>query len=198
MKKTIIAGAASVALAAMPVIGVFAAEDPITTTGSMTDKITVKIDSSCSFTTTNDNATENTLGTTTLVNGQAGSEIAGTAMTISCNDNSGWHLNAIGAGTEGHITDLYSSANNASIATGAYSESGNSVWSFKVTGTNSVAGYNTDFVAVPGTETPVASGSSPISGTVVTPTYKAYANATQAAGTYTGAVKYTLATGASN
>ena len=45
MKKTLIAGAASVALAAMPVLGVFAAD----TLTPITDTVTVTIDSACSL-----------------------------------------------------------------------------------------------------------------------------------------------------
>lgn len=47
MKKTLIAGAASLALAAMPVLGVFADTDPTGTT--VTDNLEVTIQAACSF-----------------------------------------------------------------------------------------------------------------------------------------------------
>lgn len=74
MKKSIIAGAASVALAAMPVMGAFAAT-------SVTDTITANVSDACSF---NRTAGEGTYATSILPNAIA-ENFASSSFIVTCN-----------------------------------------------------------------------------------------------------------------
>ena len=110
MKKSIIAaGAASVALAAMPIVGVFAADGTLT----QTDTVVVTVSSACSLATSGDSVTPDaSTYTATIANGGYNTAIAGSTFTITCNDTGGWKLNAIGAGTaNGDGTKMDSSTN---------------------------------------------------------------------------------------
>ena len=221
MKKSIIAtGAASLALAAMPVVGVFAT--PVAT-GTVTDTLNVNIPPSCTI--TNDvnpqgpadgsaPALTNSY-TVEMKNGQVRSDIGGSAdattgatvdnsIDVSCNtpsgdesDVSGWKLTAIGAGAQGYEDKLHGTAGD--IATGLGTTGAASQWAFKVTkgsGTNYdyMTGYTGEFAEVPDSsdgEMNLVSGHGNATG-AFTMTYQVYISKTQATGTYTGAVKYTL------
>lgn len=74
MKKSIIAGAASVALAAMPVMGAFAAT-------SVTDTITANVSDACSF---NRTAGEGTYATSILPNAIV-ENFASSSFAVTCN-----------------------------------------------------------------------------------------------------------------
>lgn len=74
MKKSIIAGAASVALAAMPVMGAFAAT-------SVTDTITANVTDACSF---NRTAGEGTYATSILPNAIV-ENFASSSFAVTCN-----------------------------------------------------------------------------------------------------------------
>ena len=194
MKKLAIAGA-SLALAAMPVVGVFAADGTLT----QTDTVKVTIDSACSL------ATSNTSGadyTATIANGAFNTNIAGSTFTITCNDTGGWKLNAIGAGTAtGDVTKMDASTNTDSddIATGTTLDGTVSNWAFKVAkGGDDAAnitvteGY-TNFSAIPSSATKIAQGTSTAGKSTITATYGVGISSTQSAGDYTGKVQYTLA-----
>lgn len=233
MKKSIIAtGAASLALAAMPVVGVFA-YDAQNTAGTVTDHLTVTIPASCTIQNANSstggsgdqtNPTLNNYYKVEMTNGEfrtgigssdwdsdaapAGST-ANNSITVSCNtasdptaqggDPAGWVLTAIGAGTTGHVTDLYNSTADAAIATGTAESGPTSNWAFKVVkGEGANVSYDTDYAtgtpvytAVPSAELDIANGAGSFAGGF-TMTYQVYVNQTQAQGDYTGAVKYTL------
>ena len=125
--------------------------------------------------------------------------------TASCNNPSGFVIKAVGAspdadhseGLEGN-TAMYSPA--GLIQTGTAGP--NSYWGFKITyaaataGTSTVTeGYNNTYTTIPSEPTTIISYSGSTSNTVVglfRPDYQVYVNLTQPAGTYTGAVKYTL------
>jgi len=235
MKKSLIAtGAASLALAAMPVVGVFAYDNE-NMAGTVTDHLTVNIPASCTI--QNANSTTGGTGDQTnpalnnyyyvkMSNGEFKTDIgvtdwddrtgepgenmtANNQITVSCNtasdpegdpDPAGWVLTAIGAGTTGHLTDLYNSTANASIATGTATSGATSNWAFKVVkGDGANVSYDDDYTstgtpiytAVPSTELDIANGAGSFAGGF-TMTYQVYVNQTQAQGTYTGAVKYTL------
>lgn len=210
MKKSIIAtGAASLALAAMPIVGVFAD----TYTSSVTDTLTVNIPESCTienqYTTFSDQSvpsSENTY-TVTMKNGQTRDNIGGSAadggthdntFDVSCNVQSDgdatWKLTAVG---KGGVTNLVGSGTAAgeNIATGT--SGGTSYWAFKVAGEGVNGGdvtratdYATDtFYAVPGTAVTIMTGDGEAT---LTTTYKVFVDTTQAPGTYTGGVTYTL------
>ena len=204
MKKIAIAGA-SVALAAMPVVGVFAESAQYT---SITDKITLTVEKTCQMeadppatTGTNPNVygTNVTLGSHTAPYAYAAA--AGTAMTITCNAIAGWHLAA-------DATALSSTTTASTISFGDYQTS-TSIWSAGV----ALSGNNTENAAIttgwaitgdnafkPGTggSTVVSdvedsnNKAKPVSGLTITPSYKAYTQSDQAEATYSGTITYTF------
>ncbi len=182
MKKIAITGI-SVALAAVPVAGVFAA-----TGTTVTDTIEVTINSACTITTTN---AANTYSAT-MTNGQLKSDLGSTQMTIACNDAAGWHVTAVGSGSDAsNKTAMNASGSGTDIATGIATSGGTSNWAMKVTGTGAT-GF-TSFAAVPSSATDVATGSGAAADATLTTTYQVFISATQPAATYTGQVTYTLA-----
>ena len=98
MKKTIIAGAASLALAAMPVMGVFAAT-------SVTDTITADVDPSCTFVRT---AGEGTYATTLTVSALS-NNFASSTLSATCNEIQAGKTIAITAS----FTDLVKDSENS-------------------------------------------------------------------------------------
>ncbi|MBQ6414247.1 hypothetical protein IJI28_01300 [Candidatus Saccharibacteria bacterium] len=169
MKKSIIAtGAASLALAAMPVVGVFAVD---TSTSTVTDEIVVTVPSSCAITSTQTNTSEGVgdgLHTdnsyaVTMQNGELRQDIgatsthaadqnAGSAISIACNDTSGtpagpsWSLTAQGGEYSGDTfvasteMDAAGSGTNiqTSIAEGSTTGTTSS-WAMKVNGATGVS-----------------------------------------------------------
>lgn len=206
MKKSIIAaGAASLAVAAMPVVGVFAADGDL----SQTDTVIVTVDSACSLATSGSSVTPTaSTYTATIENGQANNAITGSTFTITCNDTGGWDLNAIGAGTaSGNVAkmDASTGVDTDDIATADGTPSGSaSSWAFKIAkgGTDQgnvtiTTGYD-GFKAVPTSSTKIATGTSTAGNSTITATYGVGISATQSAGDYTGKVQYTLAHPAAN
>ncbi len=195
MKKLAIAGA-SLALAAMPVVGVFAADGNTTTT----DTVQVTIDTACSLT-----ATGAGTYSTTLTNGTASSDLGSTSINIKCNDAGGWMVNAIGANTSttagAGATDMApDAAGKTPIATGTSLDGSVSNWAMKLTASEGayaptiVTGYD-QYHAVPGAaDTKVVSGvtTDQTTGSTFTTNYKVAVSPTQQQGTYTGKVTYTL------
>ena len=167
----------------------------VTCTNSATASVTVA--AACSFSRTTGSGEY-----TGILANNASVEVTGSTFSTTCNDSGGYAIYAIGYGnnTFGN-TDLIfdndpSSSNN--ITTNSTSATGTSYWQMKLaasTGNHPVLenGYGS-YSAVPSTYTKVASYASADMGTAqtVTATYKAAASATQPAGTYTGAVKYTM------
>ena len=127
MKKALIAGAASVALAAMPVVGVFAADTDIT---EVTDTLTVTINPTCSFNAqqggTAPNAT-NTYSKVMTANGFDAS-FGVTTLTVSCNNAKGYtvsstmnNLTGPAKAGSGNETITYSTTDLAAAGQGKYS-----------------------------------------------------------------------------
>ena len=215
MKKSIIAaGAASVALAAMPIVGAFAA-----TYETITDKVTLSVSESCTMTEgavvetvpeTSADAGDAKYGTIvplgTITPGNASSNGTGTPMTITCNSNDGWVLNAA-------ATAMNSLTGGYSIPFGQYDSASqtDSVWSAKVAidashaaqaqydngsdAYDTITGVGTGAtVVVKNAVTGTAPDTKPIAadGVVVTPYYIAFADSEQEEGAYTGYITYTF------
>ena len=182
MKKLVIAGASAI-VAALPAAGVFAATGTV-----VTDTVQVTIDSACTITSTEASNTYSA----TMTNGQLKSDFGSTTMSISCNDAGGWHVTAVGDGADAtDKTAMNATATGADIATGTATSGATSNWAMKVTG-GTASGFTT-FAGVPGSATDVASSSNSTSQSEIVTTYQVFISATQAADTYTGVVKYTLA-----
>ena len=216
MKKSIIAaGAASVALAAMPVVGVFAAD--VTT---QTDTLTITIDKVCSFghqdpetveegqdrvidvtgVAHTDGAgawTTNTLSKT-MSNGTTTNDLGSTTLGVYCNNVNGYTITTSGAGA------LTSSTSDTIPVNDNFSASSTG-WSYKVAaaaGSNNrgvVAGTHVNWAASANANEVIAQSPSSApkmttnQGDFFTVTYGVGINDSLSAGTYTGTITYTLA-----
>lgn len=192
MKKSlIVTGAASLALAAMPVLGAFA---------DVTDTVVLTIQSSCSVGQTSATAgagktiTESNAVNSHLYTYDADGSAGGT-LKVTCNDASGWNVKAVGSSTGSNKTVMVPTGSGTAIATGTAESGATSNWMFKVSGTGAVSGY-TSWSEVPSTATKVATSSSAISEGAINTGYQVWVSATQQADTYTGSVTYTVAQGA--
>lgn len=166
MKKTIIAGAAaSVALAAMPLVGVFA-EDP-----KVVDTFNVTVNKSCTFGSTTGQTYTASLDMNDI------EEFTGkkTTLTVICNGTSGYNVTASFIG-------LTSGDNTIPYYTTDAPTAGKSVWAAYKNGTPLTSGVN------------VMENDSNTSATgdTIDITYKVSTADGQAAGTYEGSATYTL------
>ena len=157
MKKSLIAtGAASLALAAMPIAGTFA--------NTLVDNITVTVPTSCSITNSN---TDPDAAVSNLVNNYAKTVYNGTFATIGATDTTGspaadnqigitcnstattgnptsWKITAVGSGAGDNVNDLYEATIDDAIPSGqtpitstsAGNEGDDSDWSMRVTVTS--------------------------------------------------------------
>ena len=138
----------------------------------------------------------------TIVNGAYTQDIGTTTMSVLCNDSSGFAVYAVGySGGQYGETDMVASVGASNnIHTGTTSSGSPSAWAMKLTagtGTDApliVGGFGS-YSAVPSTYTKVVSRDSmttSVAGSQFTTTYAVNVSATQAAGTYTGQVKYAV------
>lgn len=209
MKKTIIAAGASFALAAMPVVGVFAA------TSAVTDQFNLTLSETCSISRTGAAAsavtdTSSNLSFTDGTGTYAATLAAGKAATIgtstfsvTCNDTNYGHSLAV------QFTNLSGSVDstNHSIAydgTTAVAD-GASRWNATAT-ENTTLGVSSGLIAA--TETSVGSGTydfalyggtsknkTAVSSQTFNVEYNVSTATTQAATSYTGSAQYTLTYG---
>ena len=209
MKKSLIAaGAASVALAAMPVLGTFA---------DVIDTVEITISSACGVasTTAGDPATETTNATfeKDMTNGSywewAPASGTGGSLYVACNDTSGWNVTAQGySGETAGTTTMIPSSTGTAIPTGTTLDGTASAWAFKVadgdTGATMVTAYSNAYAQIPAAATRVAykanaqGNPSMISDGLIYTGYKVSVSPTQEADTYTGKVKYVVSAGVGN
>ncbi|MBQ1373287.1 hypothetical protein IIY66_00580 [Candidatus Saccharibacteria bacterium] len=202
-KKIIVASAASLAMAAMPMAGVFAENYG----EAVVDQIQVTVSKICNIrsggTASSPTYSGAQLSTTvtpgTLIGGDSGQSWAsGTKTTLryNCNDAGGWKITAQGvSGTSGAVagqtTMEPTGGTSTPIVTGTATSGDTSNWAFKVTGTGASSMY-TSFAAIPGTATTVASSSSSVVEGSLTPDYQVWISPAQESDTYTGYVRYIL------
>ena len=195
MKKAIIAAGASAVLAAMPVVGVFAAQQ-----ANVTDTVNLTVTSTCKMEADAATGSYN-LGSSTVAHEYAA--VTGTPMTITCNDQAGWSITAT-------ANSLTATGTDQTIPFGAYATNGESVWSAAIaksgndtSNANIATGWD-DFSAASASSTTIISADGEtgtkkaVSGLIITPSYKAYGAAHQAAGTYSGTIQYTFVGTANN
>ncbi len=141
----------------------------------------------------------------TITNGINSTDIGKTTLNVTCNDQGGYAVYAIGyTNDEYGNTSLQSNiSDDYNISTGTSTSGNTSNWSMKlstVPGTTTATienGYS-NYHTVPDDYTKVASlntitdPSTPNTGSSISTTYQAYISPTQPAGTYSGKVKYTL------
>ncbi len=141
----------------------------------------------------------------TITNGINSTDIGKTTLNVTCNDQGGYAVYAIGyTNDEYGNTSLKSSiSDDYNIPTGTSTSGNTSNWSMKLstvpgTTTATIENNYNNYHAVPDDYTKVATlntitnpGTS-TTGSSVSTTYQAYISPTQPAGTYSGKVKYTL------
>ena len=143
--------------------------------------------------------------TSTIMNGVNSTDIGKTTMNVTCNDQGGYAIYAIGYTNDeyGNNTLQSSVSDDYNISTSTSTSGNNSAWSMKlatVPGTTTATienGYN-NYNTVPDDYTKVASlstitdPSTPNTGSSISTTYQTYVSPAQPAGTYSGKVRYTL------
>ena len=203
MKKTIIAAGAAVALAAMPVVSVFA-----TTATPITDNLTVNLTKTCTVTRAGSvaNATaanpswSDATGTTTGT--YTGSLTAGemktlgtSTFTVNCNDQEKGHsmnvtVTGLSSTDNGSDSDTMIPYANSTLTQGSTSG-----WNITTTA-NANLGTTAAVISTSGDETITGTvyGNKKAAVTAETfdATYSVAADMTQPSGTYTGSATYTL------
>ena len=207
MKKSIIAaGAASVALAAMPIVGAFATNGSVGNNGDLVDTLVLSIEDNCTFSrkhTTSGNpsvddnghpagagaptgASWTTAGAdtdtfeATVLNGQTYNDIAKSAFNVVCNNVKGYQVTVAATGFT--TTDI-SGAESWAYNGGSYAASGSS-WYI----TSSHAG-----ASLSGTNNIAAELQSATNSDDFTITYNVKVSNTQQAADYTATATYTFA-----
>ena len=179
MKKSIIAaGAASFVMAAMPVVGVFAASDP-----TITDSLSVTVSDYCIF----KSGSQNDTYTATSV--AAGALWTSSSdphpMTVTCTSNYKITPTMTALTASGSSSNITYSATTATAGSQTWSAS------YVVTGDatpSTDSGNFTSGTAVNGSKTVTTAGD------IWTVTYKVGLSAAQPSGTYTGTATYVLQT----
>lgn len=169
MKKTLIAGAASFALAAMPVIGVFA-DNP----SPVVDTLTVTVNEACTF----ELKTGSANITKAMEAGALDPAFGSNTFESKCNNGKGYTIGAV-------FTDLAHTGNaGEAIAYSATTPTaGSGTWTATV-GQDNIAASN-GVLATKSSQDPAA-------GSTYTVTYKVSLHNDQAQGTYRGTATYTL------
>ena len=206
MKKTIIAGVASVALAATPIVGAFATERTITAT----DNLSATIQTACSFLrygaagatqtdvtgpswdgpTSAGAADNDATGTGTNLHAYSASLKPGADATLGtstftgyCNDAAGFSVTVVTP----DLSDGGSPANTIEFSGTAINSTTGEGWTLTKS--------NGDLFSNTGADTVFMSASGPTDSAdpvTETATYDIYTNSTTKSGTYTGAVVYTF------
>lgn len=180
------------------------ANNTVSTSSSATASVTVS--SACSFERIDTGAGEYT-GTLTN-NGSV--EVPGSTFKTICNDPGGYAIYAIGYSNDtlGNTDLIFNNTSESTNNIKTDGTNGNSYWKMKAEGISSpgtppsiVNGFN-NYRTIPNTYTKIAqlntttdttnTASENITGSSISVSYQAYASSIQPAGTYTGAVKYTM------
>ena len=189
MKNNILINTTLVLLTTTILFGVGLSSNSTSATSASTALASVKVAASCTLTTTGGGNYS-----ATVPNGTS-AEIAGSTMSVSCNDAGGFALYAVGYSddTVGNNNMIGSSVNIATNTSG-----NDSYWAMKINPTSgttpTIENSFNNYHIVPDIHTKVASyASSTGTGSLsVNATYKANISSTQLAGNYLGKVKYTL------
>ena len=170
MKKLAIVGA-SLAFAALPVVGVFAANpEPVE------DTITITVSDTCTLTRTTGNGNYSATMSTNALNPSVGSS----TFTAVCNNASGFSVGAAPTALEGTGEAINYSATTPTPGSGTWT----------ATKTN-VAGN----IAATSGVLMSATGATDSTGVSETVTYQVSTRANQAKGAYTGTITYSLTQG---
>lgn len=181
------------------------AEGNNTVSASSSVTASVTVSSACSFSRTNGSGDY----TGVLANNNS-VEVPGSTFTTLCNDPGGYAVYAIGysnntlGNTDLIFNNIADSTNNIKTNGDTLAGSNGSYWKMKLspvsgdftpTIENSYSNYNnipSNYTKVTSFNNVTVNGSDSTTGSSITTSYQAYASSTQPAGTYTGAVKYTM------
>ena len=188
-KKLIAASAASLAVAAMPVVGVFAAGSgtPVTTTS---DTLTLTVPDGCMLTVPSGRDTAAEFGSVGV--NQTATETTG-SFSIGCNAK--WKLTVAGdtlSGTSGNAQTESATIKSTSGAIDA------TISNFKLSlnvsnpGTATVSNSYESLAAIPASAGNALTSDDSVTAVTVTPTYKVAVGPGQASGNYSGTVTYTV------
>ena len=167
-KRILGVSAASAVLAAMPLLGVFAADNQ-----KVTDTVTVTVQPSC------------TLGEE--VNGATPTEVIANG-----NKNENMEGSAFGGDGSNADTTMKDGSSHTIPSTNGTLDGKTSNWAFKATGEHVEAGYK-EWSAIPGAATKIAGNTTNAGAESVKITYGVSIAPDQNQGTYVGHVTYTLA-----
>ncbi len=167
MKKIAIVGA-SLALAALPMVGAFADNPP-----SVVDTITITVSETCTFTRTTGESTY----TATMAVNALNPSVGTSTFTAICNNASGFSVSATPTALSGTGEAITYSATTP--------QAGDGTW----TATKSGQGGN---IAATGGVLMTANGPTAAAGQAETVTYKVSTRNNQAKGDYTGRMTYAL------
>ena len=207
MKKSIIAAsAASLAVAAMPVVGVFA-DDSTINNNTVVDTLTVTVAGACTLEdsttgvyTDDDRSFSGSIaaGTVGWLNATSDSATPGDeTFTVHCNAATGTWTVAVSASDNALKGSTYETNTNK-IDPGTTFSGGTSAWAIKSNAANlgetSVSNPYSDYAAYSsGTFLSApASTASGVTKATFNPSYKVYVSPDQLADTYTGTVTYTV------
>ena len=195
MKKALIAGAASVALAAMPVVGAFAA-----TSSSFTDSLKVNVEGGCTLQNSQDASTPGiytnsdreftadiAAGNVGYLNGTAsGPSTDEGSVTVTCNtgstDETVWTVSVEITGLTANGVTIPGGAATAGAATSSWAIQSNA------NGTTASNPFSAYAAAANGTFLTAKANSA----VTFNPSYRVYIAADQTPGEYTGSAKYTI------
>lgn len=213
MKKLAIA-ASSVALAAMPIVGVFAVDDT-----SITDSVQITVDSSCTFKVDATQAdgvnAKDTLYSDASVAGGTEATFATHSSThdfeFTCNDTDGFRITAVATNMTSWDPSLNSNTGGAGGGDGAieFTESStyaantgisngterDGKWTAVISTTDSTAGMTIAQPASTDSEHPttIVTKNEALGKATFNALYKVYAGTSTPADTYRGTITYTLA-----
>ena len=189
MKKQIIAGlAASLAMAAMPVVGVFAEdEEPIVNPAegpaAVEDVITVTVDESCTFNRTVGNGSY----TRSMAKNALATGMGSSTYTAICNNATGFVVNA--------VFEKLTGAGEAIEYSETTPEAGSGTWTAHTdfgTGSNMAGTWQEASSTYTGGVLMSTNGVTTDSGISATVTYTVSTHANQGKGSYSGKATYTL------
>lgn len=210
-KKMIAAGAASLALAAMPVVGVFATNGSVNNNGVLTDKLVLTIADNCTFSrgtvasasnkhtvnsetapipdtsvtsggwTTDGTNTDMDVFTAAVLNGQSYTGMATSNFNVICNNVNGYQVTV----NPSAFTNTSSITADAwDYNAGDYADGDVSSWYITSNGEGQ---------SMTGTNRIVAKKTSATNGSDITVTYNVKVSTTQQAATYNATAAYTFA-----
>ena len=191
MKKSLIAASASaVALAAMPVVGVFAAGTGDVTT-TTTDTLTLSVQPGCSIATANNGGSNRSDVEAAFGNVTPSQTATDTTDPIVVTCNGAWTLTPSISKELSLNGDGTTSVISSSIAGGLDGDT--SEWALMLTPGTTLAGTNgfESYAAVNGTTNVKGNGS--VAALSITPSYKVSVAPGQPSGNYSGTVLYTVA-----